>query len=129
MAGALIMAAFGAFAVAGSFSGVSPLLAMAAIGWGILDPCVTVLSLSHSSPERLGHARPLRRRTFTFRKTKERRPRSPGCVRLHRRNGGVATPERILRRSSDRRSRSWRFRARCRPSRSRRRSGAGTGRC
>ncbi|MER7700356.1 MFS transporter [Streptomyces sp. NPDC096095] len=59
-AGALIMAASVAFAVAGSFSGASPLLAMAAmplaaIGMGMLDPCVTVLSLSHSAPDRLGH--------------------------------------------------------------------------
>lgn len=58
--GALIMAASVAFAVAGSFSGVSPLLAMAAmplaaIGMGMLDPCVTVLSLAHSAPDRLGH--------------------------------------------------------------------------
>ncbi|MFY0514514.1 MFS transporter [Streptomyces anulatus] len=58
--GALIMAASVAFAVVGSFSGVSPLLAMAAmplaaIGMGMLDPCVTVLSLSHSAPDRLGH--------------------------------------------------------------------------
>lgn len=59
-AGALIMAVSVAFAVVGSFSGVSPVLAMvamplAAIGMGMLDPCVTVLSLSHSAPERLGH--------------------------------------------------------------------------
>ncbi|MFD0040673.1 MFS transporter [Streptomyces anulatus] len=58
--GALIMAASVAFAVVGSFSGISPLLAMAAmplaaIGMGMLDPCVTVLSLSHSAPDRLGH--------------------------------------------------------------------------
>lgn len=58
--GALIMASSVAFAVAGSFSGVSPLLAMAAmplaaVGMGMLDPCVTVLSLSHSAPDRLGH--------------------------------------------------------------------------
>lgn len=58
--GALIMAASVAFAVVGSFSGVSPLLAMAAmplaaVGMGMLDPCVTVLSLSHSAPDRLGH--------------------------------------------------------------------------
>ncbi|MFD3641461.1 MFS transporter [Streptomyces griseus] len=58
--GGLIMAVSIAFAVAGSFAGVSPLLAMvamplAAIGMGMLDPCVTVLSLSHSSPDRLGH--------------------------------------------------------------------------
>ncbi|MFH9690795.1 MFS transporter [Streptomyces sp. NPDC017413] len=58
--GALIMAASVVFAVAGSFSGVSPLLAMAAmplaaVGMGMLDPCVTVLSLSHSAPDRLGH--------------------------------------------------------------------------
>ncbi|MGW8489957.1 MFS transporter [Streptomyces sp. NPDC055886] len=58
--GALIMAASVVFAVVGSFSGVSPLLAMvamplAAVGMGMLDPCVTVLSLSHSSPDRLGH--------------------------------------------------------------------------
>ncbi|WP_426497345.1 MFS transporter [Streptomyces sp. D54] len=58
--GALIMAASVVFAVVGSFSGVSPLLAMAAmplaaIGMGMLDPCVTVLSLSHSAPDRLGH--------------------------------------------------------------------------
>lgn len=59
-AGALIMAASVAFAVVGSFSEVSPLVAMvamplAAIGMGMLDPCVTVLSLSHSAPGRLGH--------------------------------------------------------------------------
>ncbi|WP_107060948.1 MFS transporter [Streptomyces griseus] len=59
-AGALIMAVSVAFAVVGSFAGVSPLLAMAAmplaaIGMGMLDPCVTVLSLAHSSPDRLGH--------------------------------------------------------------------------
>ncbi|MEI7033655.1 MFS transporter [Streptomyces pratensis] len=59
-AGALVMAASVAFAVAGSLSGASPLLAMAAmplaaIGMGMLDPCVTVLSLSHSAPDRLGH--------------------------------------------------------------------------
>lgn len=58
--GALIMAVSVAFAVVGSFSGVSPLLAMAAmplaaVGMGMLDPCVTVLSLSHSAPDRLGH--------------------------------------------------------------------------
>lgn len=58
--GALIMAASVAFAVVGSFSGVSPLLAMAAmplaaVGMGMLDPCVTVLSLAHSAPDRLGH--------------------------------------------------------------------------
>ncbi|MEU4178806.1 MFS transporter [Streptomyces sp. NPDC026589] len=58
--GALIMAASVVFAVVGSFSGVSPLLAMvamplAAVGMGMLDPCVTVLSLSHSAPDRLGH--------------------------------------------------------------------------
>ncbi|WP_329154918.1 MFS transporter [Streptomyces anulatus] len=58
--GALIMASSVALAVAGSFSGVSPLLAMAAMplaafGMGMLDPCVTVLSLSHSAPDRLGH--------------------------------------------------------------------------
>ncbi|MFH9243314.1 MFS transporter [Streptomyces anulatus] len=60
MVGALIMAASVALAVAGSFSGVSPLLAMAAmplaaVGMGMLDPCVTVLSLAHSTPDRLGH--------------------------------------------------------------------------
>ncbi|MCR8945524.1 MFS transporter [Streptomyces sp. OUCMDZ-4982] len=59
-AGALIMAASVAFAVTGSFTGVSPMWAMvamplAAIGMGMLDPCVTVLSLSHSTPDRLGH--------------------------------------------------------------------------
>ncbi|MFI0932831.1 MFS transporter [Streptomyces sp. NPDC021019] len=58
--GALIMAASVAFAVVGSFSGVSPVLAMvamplAAVGMGMLDPCVTVLSLSHSAQDRLGH--------------------------------------------------------------------------
>ncbi|WP_258044215.1 MFS transporter [Streptomyces sp. SM11] len=58
--GALIMEASVAFAVVGSFSGVSPLLAMAAmplaaVGMGMLAPCVTVLSLSHSAPDRLGH--------------------------------------------------------------------------
>ncbi|MFI7083356.1 MFS transporter [Streptomyces anulatus] len=60
MVGALIMAASVALAVAGSFSGVSPLLAMAAmplaaVGMGMLDPCVTVLSLAHSALDRLGH--------------------------------------------------------------------------
>ncbi|UZI31492.1 MFS transporter [Streptomyces sp. VB1] len=58
--GALIMAASVVFAVVGSFSGISPLFAMAAmplaaVGMGMLDPCVTVLSLSHSAPDRLGH--------------------------------------------------------------------------
>ncbi|ARF72356.1 MFS transporter [Kitasatospora albolonga] len=58
--GALVMAASVVFAVVGSFSGVSPLVAMvamplAAVGMGLLDPCVTVLSLSHSAPDRLGH--------------------------------------------------------------------------
>jgi hypothetical protein len=28
---------------------------LAAVGMGMLDPCVTVLSLSHSAPDRLGH--------------------------------------------------------------------------
>ncbi|MFJ6612690.1 MFS transporter [Streptomyces sp. NPDC091289] len=58
--GALVMAVSVVFAVVGSFSGVSPVLAMvamplAAVGMGMLDPCVTVLSLSHSAPDRLGH--------------------------------------------------------------------------
>ncbi|MFJ1592556.1 MFS transporter [Kitasatospora albolonga] len=58
--GALVMTASVVFAVVGSFSGVSPLVAMvamplAAVGMGMLDPCVTVLSLSHSAPDRLGH--------------------------------------------------------------------------
>ncbi|MGW7364125.1 MFS transporter [Streptomyces sp. NPDC054841] len=59
-AGALIMTASIGFAVAGSFQGLPPLTAavampLAAIGMGLLDPCVTVLSLSHSAPEHQGH--------------------------------------------------------------------------
>ncbi|MFD9421359.1 MULTISPECIES: MFS transporter [unclassified Streptomyces] len=59
-AGALIMTASVAFAVLGSFSAVPPLTAaaampLAAIGMGLLDPCVTVLSLSHSARHRQGH--------------------------------------------------------------------------
>ncbi|WP_447040953.1 MFS transporter [Streptomyces sp. DSM 118878] len=58
--GALVMAASVGFAVMGSFSGVSPYTAvaampLAAVGMGLLDPCVTVLSLSHSAPHRQGH--------------------------------------------------------------------------
>ncbi|MFF9351619.1 MFS transporter [Streptomyces sp. NPDC014734] len=58
--GALIMAASVVFAVAGSFSALPPFVALvamplAAIGMGLLDPCVTVLSLSHSAPDRQGH--------------------------------------------------------------------------
>ncbi|GAA1164312.1 MFS transporter [Streptomyces hebeiensis] len=58
--GALIMAASVALAVAGCLDGVSPLVAvaampLAAIGMGMLDPCVTVLSLTHSAPGRQGH--------------------------------------------------------------------------
>ncbi|MHC0430252.1 MFS transporter [Streptomyces sp. O3] len=59
-AGALVMAASVVLAVAGSLSGVSPWVAaaampLAAVGMGLLDPCVTVLSLKHSAPHRQGH--------------------------------------------------------------------------
>lgn len=58
--GALVMAVSVGFAVAGSFSGLSPFIAvaampLAAIGMGLLDPCVTVLSLKHSPPHQQGH--------------------------------------------------------------------------
>jgi MFS family permease len=58
--GALIMAASVALAVVGCFGGVPPLTAAAAmplsaVGMGMLDPCVTVLSLNHSAPHRQGH--------------------------------------------------------------------------
>ncbi|MEU5346941.1 MFS transporter, partial [Streptomyces sp. NPDC020766] len=59
-AGALIMAVSVILAAAGSLSGVHPLIAvaampLAAVGMGLLDPCVTVLSLKHSAPHRQGH--------------------------------------------------------------------------
>lgn len=58
--GALVMAASVGCAVAGSLSSLSPLIAvaampLAAVGMGLLDPCVTVLSLKHSAPHRQGH--------------------------------------------------------------------------
>ncbi|MDJ0465860.1 MFS transporter [Streptomyces sp. H27-C3] len=58
--GALIMTASVAFAVAGSFSSLPPVTAavampLAAVGMGLLDPCVTVLSLQHSARHRQGH--------------------------------------------------------------------------
>ncbi|MER6619533.1 MFS transporter [Streptomyces sp. NPDC000931] len=58
--GALVMAASVALAVVGSLHGVHPLVAaasmpLAAVGMGLLDPCVTVLSLKHSAPHRQGH--------------------------------------------------------------------------
>ncbi|GAA2732452.1 MFS transporter [Streptomyces nogalater] len=59
-AGALVMAAAVALAVAGCFGGLPPVTAAAAmplsaVGMGLLDPCVTVLSLKHSPPHRQGH--------------------------------------------------------------------------
>ncbi|WP_225821146.1 MFS transporter [Streptomyces naphthomycinicus] len=59
-AGALIMTASVALAVAGCFGGLPPVTATAAmplsaVGMGLLDPCVTVLSLRHSPPQRQGH--------------------------------------------------------------------------
>ncbi|MGW4373459.1 MFS transporter [Streptomyces albidoflavus] len=59
-AGALVMAVSVALAAAGSLGGVHPLVAVAAMplaaaGMGLLDPCVTVLSLKHSPPHRQGH--------------------------------------------------------------------------
>ncbi|MGW7787671.1 MFS transporter [Streptomyces tricolor] len=58
--GALIMTASAALAVAGCFGGLPAVTAAAAmplsaIGMGLLDPCVTVLSLKHSEPHRQGH--------------------------------------------------------------------------
>ncbi|MEE1739370.1 MFS transporter [Streptomyces sp. BE147] len=56
--GALIMAASVALAVAGCFGPPATALAampLAAVGMGLLDPCVTVLSLGHSAPHRQGH--------------------------------------------------------------------------
>ncbi|CAL9596970.1 MFS transporter [Streptomyces sp. NPDC057340] len=57
--GALIMALSVALAVAGCADGVPAATAAAAmplsaIGMGLLDPCVTVLSLRHSAPHRQG---------------------------------------------------------------------------
>ncbi|MFG2927445.1 MFS transporter [Streptomyces achromogenes] len=59
-AGALVMAAAVALAVAGCSGGAPPVTAAAAmplsaVGMGLLDPCVTVLSLGHSPPHRQGH--------------------------------------------------------------------------
>ncbi|MER7219678.1 MULTISPECIES: MFS transporter [Streptomyces] len=59
-AGALVMAAAVALAVAGCSGGAPPVTAAAAmplsaVGMGLLDPCVTVLSLKHSPPHRQGH--------------------------------------------------------------------------
>ncbi|MEU6669555.1 MFS transporter [Streptomyces sp. NPDC046727] len=58
--GALIMTASVALAAAGCSGGLPPVTAAAAmplsaIGMGLLDPCVTVLSLKHSPPHRQGH--------------------------------------------------------------------------
>ncbi len=58
--GALIMTASVAFAVVGSLSGLPPLTAavampLSAVGMGLLTPCITVLSLSHSARNRQGH--------------------------------------------------------------------------
>ncbi|MEV5382657.1 MFS transporter [Streptomyces sp. NPDC052721] len=58
--GALIMTASVALAVAGCSGGLPAVTAAAAmplsaIGMGLLDPCVTVLSLKHSEPHRQGH--------------------------------------------------------------------------
>ncbi|MFF7367590.1 MULTISPECIES: MFS transporter [Streptomyces] len=58
--GALIMTASAALAAAGCFGGLPAVTAAAAmplsaIGMGLLDPCVTVLSLKHSAPHRQGH--------------------------------------------------------------------------
>ncbi|OII67070.1 MFS transporter [Streptomyces sp. CC77] len=59
-AGALVMGASVALAAVGSVDGVHPWFALAAmplaaVGMGLLDPCVTVLSLKHSQPHRQGH--------------------------------------------------------------------------
>jgi MFS family permease len=59
-AGALVMAAAVALAAAGCSGGLPPVTAAAAmplsaVGMGLLDPCVTVLSLQHSPPHRQGH--------------------------------------------------------------------------
>ncbi|MFI5617967.1 MFS transporter [Streptomyces sp. NPDC051567] len=59
--GALVMVAAVALAVAGTFPGVPVLTAaagmlLAAVGMGLLDPSLTVLSLAHSAPGRQGHA-------------------------------------------------------------------------
>ncbi|MEU3525154.1 MFS transporter [Streptomyces sp. NPDC038707] len=59
-AGALVMAAAVALAAAGCSGGLPPVTAAAAmplsaVGMGLLDPCVTVLSLKHSPPHRQGH--------------------------------------------------------------------------
>ncbi|MGW6454813.1 MFS transporter [Streptomyces sp. NPDC055078] len=59
--GALVMSAAVAIAVAGTFPAMpSPFIAsamvVAAVGMGLLAPSLTVLSLSHSPPDRLGHA-------------------------------------------------------------------------
>lgn len=58
--GALVMAAAVAFALTGSLEDLPALTAaaampLAAIGMGLLAPCVTVLSLSHSPAHRQGH--------------------------------------------------------------------------
>lgn len=59
-AGALVMAAAVALAVAGCSGGLPAVTAAAAmplsaVGMGLLDPCVTVLSLKHSPAHRQGH--------------------------------------------------------------------------
>ncbi|MFG3012441.1 MFS transporter [Streptomyces cinerochromogenes] len=59
-AGALVMAASAVLAVAGCSGGLPAATAAAAmplsaVGMGLLDPCVTVLSLKHSEPHRQGH--------------------------------------------------------------------------
>ncbi|MEV6164225.1 MFS transporter [Streptomyces sp. NPDC052052] len=59
VAGGLILAVSVALAAAGCFGGAPAFTAeaampLSAIGMGLLDPCVTVLSLKHSAPHRLG---------------------------------------------------------------------------
>ncbi|MFE9359239.1 MFS transporter [Streptomyces olivaceoviridis] len=58
--GALVMTASAALAAAGCSGGLPAVTAAAAmplsaVGMGLLDPCVTVLSLKHSEPHRQGH--------------------------------------------------------------------------
>ncbi|MFC5909230.1 MFS transporter [Streptacidiphilus monticola] len=60
MAGALILATAAACAAVGCSRSAPALMAeaampLSAVGMGLLDPCVTVLSLKHSPPERRGH--------------------------------------------------------------------------
>lgn len=59
--GAVVMAAAAALAVAGTLSWTprttaASAMLMAAVGMGLLNPSLTVLSLSHSPPGRQGHA-------------------------------------------------------------------------